>query len=155
MAGTGSGAATGAPGGGRRAAFFVPMAKPPTTTGTNGKRVGPHGRVYDSERLARVRESMTALIAPHRPSQSLRGALSMDVRWCYPPRGTHRAGEPYALKPDIDNACKLVLDCMQRLGFFEDDRQVAELHVVQAFSDVPGLYVAVSEIGYPKPQVEG
>lgn len=131
------------------------MAKPPTVTGTNGKRVGPRGRVYDSDTLAQVRESMTALIAPYRTSQRLTGALSVDVRWCYPPRGGHRAGEPYALKPDIDNSVKLVLDCMQRLGFFADDRQVAELHVVQAFAEPSGLYVAVRELPNPNAQVEG
>ena len=126
--------------------FFCPMAKPPTATGANGKRVSRSGAVYDSEALSSARYSLMSRIAPHSPSERLTGALSVEVRWLYPVRGSHAPGEPYAQKPDVDNACKLVLDCLQRAAFFADDKQVAELHAVQAYAEVPGLYVRVKQI---------
>lgn len=127
--------------------FFCPMARPPTATGANGKRVGRSGAVYDSERLAKARDSLMAHIATHSPSQPLSGPLSVGIVWLYPTRGRHADGEPYAQKPDIDNSLKLVLDCMQRTGFMADDKQVAEIRAVQAWSETPGLYVRVSQIG--------
>lgn len=129
-------------------AFFAPMRRPPTATGSNGKRYdGRSGAVYDSPALARARESIEAAIAPHSPSRPLTGPLSVEVRWCYPLRGRHRQGDPYAQKPDIDNSVKALLDALVRLGFISDDRLIAELRVVQAWAEPPGVYVRCAEIG--------
>ena len=129
-------------------AFFAPMRLPPTATGSNGKRYdGRSGAVYDSPALARARESIEAAIAPHSPSRPLTGPLSVEVRWCYPLMGRHRQGEPYAQKPDIDNSVKALLDALVRLGFISDDRLIAELRVVQAWAEPPGVYVRCAEIG--------
>lgn len=77
----------------------------------------------------------------------MQGALYVEVRWLYPKTGGHVDGEPYAAKPDADNSAKLVLDALQHTGWFADDKQVAELRVVQAYGEPSGLYVCVAEIG--------
>ena len=128
--------------------FFAPMRRPPTITGANGKRNDRRsGRSYDSPELKAARESIEAAIASHRPPEPLTGPLSAEVRWCYPLKGRHRQGEPYAQKPDIDNSCKALFDALQRLGFIEDDRLIAEEHVYQAWWEPPGVYIAIREIG--------
>lgn len=128
-------------------AFFAPMRRPPTATGANGKRYDSRsGAVYDSPELARARESIEAAIAPYSPPQSLGGPLSIEVRWCYPLKGKHRQGEPYAQKPDIDNSCKSLFDALQRLGFIADDRLIVEEHVYQAWSEPSGVYVRISQV---------
>lgn len=127
--------------------FFAPMRRPPTATGSNGKRYDRRsGRVYDSPELKAARESIEAAIAPYSPPQPLTGPCAVEVRWCYPPRGGHLPGEPYAAKPDIDNSCKALFDAMQRLGFIADDRLIVEEHVFQAWWDPPGIYVRLREV---------
>lgn len=132
-------------------AFFAPMRRPPTATGSNGKRYDRRsGAVYDSPELARARESIEAAIAPYSPPEALTGPLSIEVRWCYPLRGRHNQGEPYASKPDIDNSCKALFDALQGLGFIADDRLIVEEHVYQAWSEPPGVFVRISQVNWSK-----
>lgn len=124
--------------------FFAPMRRPPTVTGSNGKRYDRRsGAVYDDSALRAARDTIEAALAPHRPPQPLSGALGIEVRWCYPLKGRHYQGEPYTAKPDIDNSCKALFDALARLGFIVDDRLLAVEHVSQAWWEPSGVYVRI------------
>lgn len=126
---------------------FFPMPRPPKVTGTNGKRYDRRtGAVYDSPALGEARALIEASVGLRAPQRPMCGALYAEVRWLYPPTKAHASGEPYAAKPDADNAAKLVLDALQRTGWYADDKQVAELRVVQAYGEPSGLYVRIEEI---------
>ncbi|MBY4796755.1 RusA family crossover junction endodeoxyribonuclease [Collinsella sp. AGMB00827] len=127
--------------------FFAPMRRPPTATGANGKRVNTKtGAIFDSDDLAEARTAIEAAISPFVPKKPLHGAIGTEIRWCYPTRGKRAQGEPYTAKPDADNSAKALMDALERLGFIEDDKLVAELHIFQAWSDPSGLYVRLWEI---------
>lgn len=127
--------------------FFAPMRRPPTATGANGKRNDRRsGRVYDSPALSEARESIEAAIAPYAPPEPITGPCSLEIRWCFPLRGGHRQGEPYAQKPDWDNSAKVPCDALQRLGFIADDKQICDGRVVKAWSEPSGVYMRLAEI---------
>lgn len=127
--------------------FFAPMKRPPTVTGSNGKRVDKRsGRIYDAPELSRAREAIESAIAQYRPLEPLSGPLSIEVRWCYPLKRGHRQGEPYTQKPDIDNSCKALFDALQKLGFISDDKLIVEEHVYQAWSEPPGVYILIEQV---------
>ena len=45
---------------------------------------------------------------------------------------------PHIKNCDIDNLAKNLLDCMTKLGFWKDDRQVFDLHIVKRYEDGNG-----------------
>ena len=123
------------------------MKRPPSVTAANGKRYDRRsGAIYDSDALSAARESIESAIAPHTPSCAATGPLAVTVKWCYPLRGRHRQGEPYAQKPDIDNTCKALFDALQRLGFIADDKLIVEEHIYQAWSEPSGVYVRIEQV---------
>lgn len=73
--------------------------------------------------------------------------LNVDITLCF-------HGEaplaPKVTRPDIDNLAKMMLDAMTRARYWEDDNQVASLHVVKCVYANPCnddlLFVRVSEI---------
>ena len=57
---------------------------------------------------------------------------------------------PMVTRPDIDNLAKMILDAMTRARFWEDDNQVATLHITKCIYSSQGdndiISVKVSEI---------
>lgn len=48
---------------------------------------------------------------------------------------------PHARKPDLDNLCKELLDCMTRLHFWHDDGQVFSVRMEKRYADPPFIRV--------------
>ena len=47
-------------------------------------------------------------------------------------------------RPDIDNACKSILDALNRIAFY-DDAQVVQLTAMKRYSDEPRVVVKLME----------
>lgn len=48
-------------------------------------------------------------------------------------------------KPDVDNVAKIVLDALNQVAY-QDDKQVAELHVYRYYSDTPRVEIEIEEM---------
>lgn len=48
-------------------------------------------------------------------------------------------------KPDVDNVAKIVLDALNQVAY-QDDKQVAELHVYRYYSDCPRVEIEIEEM---------
>ena len=70
----------------------------------------------------------------------------MLVKWCYPATEKHPAGTWKTTKPDTDNLQKALLDSMTKLGFWKDDAQVCSQIVEKFWSDVPGVFVYITQL---------
>ena len=96
-----------------------------------------------------AQNDLLALLLPHRPALPLDGAVVVCVTWRYPWRKgeskrTRAEGViPCTTRPDVDNICKMLLDCMTRLAFWTDDGQVARLTVCKEWGDDPGIGIQV------------
>ena len=127
--------------------FFIAM-HPPTATAQERKVKVINGKpiFYDPPAVKLAKELLSACLAQHRPTQPMTGGLSLRVLWLFP-RGAHPHGAWRTTKPDTDNLQKMLKDCMTRVGFWEDDAQVAREIIEKRWSDEPcGIYIEIEPL---------
>lgn len=104
---------------------------------------------------AQAKNELIALMAQYAPEKPLDGPLELVVRWRYPfrasePKKNRVAGVRFCdTRPDVDNICKLLLDCMTRLGFWQDDSQVARLEFGKYWAEQPGIGIEINQLKNP------
>ena len=131
--------------------FFL-NTNPPTATAQmkQVRVVGGKPMFYDPPRVKEARQTLSALLSPHRPASPLAGPISLRVLWLFPKGKSHRNGEWRITKPDTDNLPKMLKDCMTRVGFWNDDAQVVREVVEKRWSDDPaGIYIELEELEDP------
>lgn len=127
--------------------FFMPMV-PPTVTFQNKDLAVVKGRpvIFDSAELIAVKAKLRAHLAKYVPEEPIQGPVRIMVKWCYPVTGKHKNGEWKITKPDTDNLQKALLDCMTKLHYWKDDAQVCSQVVEKFWSDVPGIFVYITQL---------
>lgn len=121
---------------------------PPTVTSQekgvfvrNGKPI-----FYTKDEVKRAKQLFAWYLYKNRPEQPFKGAVMLKTVWTFPIVGKHKDGEYKTTKPDTDNLVKLFKDCMTKVGFWQDDAQVAYEVTVKQFGGSPGIDVSVNEI---------
>ncbi len=126
--------------------FFLPMV-PPTKTHQQKKVTVVKGKpiFYEPDELKAVRSKLQAHLGQHVPEEKFVGPVRLITKWCYPV-GKHKEGEYKTTKPDTDNMIKMLKDVMTKLGYWQDDAQVASEITEKFWSGVPGIYVKVESL---------
>ena len=115
--------------------FFIPLARIPTVTAQEkGERI-KNGKIihYDKPEIADTKQLFMAHLAKHLPKEPfvkgkpLRVILTFGFPWSGGKKGPDMAYK--RTKPDCDNLAKLFLDCMTRVGFWDDDQQIVSLQI--------------------------
>lgn len=136
-------------------AFHLPITPPKATSQSAGKRMAIiNGRpmFFKNNAAASAEHDYLSLCAPHRPPAPICGPVRLSVDFVFPwrksePKKRRALGRvPMTSKPDCSNAIKALEDCLTKLGFWNDDGQVADLHVTKAWGDRVGVTISVSEI---------
>ena len=82
------------------------------------------------------------------PTKPLEGALMVQLVFWMPRSKDHyrtgkfsdllkpNAPEMHIKKPDGDNLAKLVLDCLEKSGFYKNDSQVCKLQVEKLYVNI-------------------
>ena len=127
--------------------FFMPMI-PPTTTFQDKELAVRHGKpvIFDSAELIAVKAKLQGHLSKYIPAEPVTGPIRILVKWCYPATDAHPAGTWKITKPDSDNLQKALLDCMTRLKFWKDDAQVCSQIAEKFWSDVPGVFVYITQL---------
>ena len=137
--------------------FYIPCIPPKSTAQTSlrimkrkdgsqfvGKMQSSKGKQTQSELLT--------LLMPHAPQIPFEGAVAIQITWNYPWRKSEskkNRAKKFVFcdtRPDVDNLCKMLFDCMTRLGFWADDSQIAVLSFSKTWGDEPGISIAIREI---------
>lgn len=109
------------------------------------------GKMASSKGKKTQNELMT-LLSQHVPDIPLGGPLGVEIHWAYPwrksePKKNRTFGFRYCdTRPDVDNLCKMLFDCMTRLGFWNDDSQISVLCFKKVWSDEPCIKISVKQI---------
>lgn len=116
-------------------------------------------RVYDAHTAEGWKSCVAAAWLQNKPAgfQTLTGPLALQLTFFVKRPKAHflkaglRPDAPYYCesKPDADNLSKAVLDCLTRIGAWEDDAQICELLVVKRYvaADVnPGACVTIEAL---------
>jgi Holliday junction resolvase RusA-like endonuclease len=121
---------------------------PPTVTAQEQKTGIRNGKPfrYDPPELKAAKQKLTAHLSRFKPDKPYCGGIRLVTKWLFP-RGSHRDGEYRTTRPDTDNLQKMLKDCMTRVGFWKDDAQVCSEITEKFWAELPGLYVAIQEIG--------
>ena len=83
-----------------------------------------------------------AVLEQYTPAEPLKGPVRLEVQFIFPgERQTIRTA-----KPDLDNLLKGVLDICTRLGYWQDDAQVAAIDVRKMDSPMPGIFFRAETI---------
>lgn len=127
--------------------FFVPMV-PPTVTAQEQKTGMRNGKPfrYDPPELKAAKQKLTAYLSRFRPDIPYSGGVQLVTKWLFP-KGAHKDGEYRITRPDTDNLQKMLKDCMTKVGFWKDDAQVCSEITEKFWAELPGLYIAIREIG--------
>lgn len=123
--------------------FFVPLKKIPTVTHQQKRVRVVSGKpmFYEDDRLGQARELFMAHLSKHAPVEPTTGPVQLIVKWLYQKPVKAQSGQYKTSKPDLDNAQKLLQDCMTDLKFWNDDAQIASLVSEKFYSDVTGIYI--------------
>lgn len=137
--------------------FFMPCVPPKSTHQASLRIITPKdGRKpfvgkYESSKGKLAQNFLATLLMPHAPAEAFEGPVTVSVYWTYPWRVAdtkkrRAAGwQPCYTKPDCDNLCKTLFDCMTRLGFWEDDSRVASLRFTKGWGDRPGIHIEIKK----------
>ena len=127
--------------------FFMPMLPPETTHQMKKVRVVKgKPQFYEPTELIAARSKLEAHLSAHIPENKYTDGVRLLVKWCFPINGKHQDGEYKTTKPDLDNAMKLLLDCMTKTGYWKDDNLIASMVVEKFWSKTPGIYVVIESI---------
>ena len=126
--------------------FFMAM-EPPTCTYQEKKVTVVHGKpvFYDPPEVKAARAKLMDHLLKHQPEKPIKTGCRLVVKWCFQ-KGSHKDGESRITKPDTDNLQKLLKDCMTACRFWKDDALVASEIVEKFWSQIPGIYVRVTEL---------
>lgn len=93
---------------------------------------------------------LEALLRPYAPTSPADGPVGLELTFGIRiPASTSKRMRaamlaqktPHARKPDLDNLCKELLDCMTRLHFWHDDGQVFSVRMEKRYADPPFIRV--------------
>lgn len=110
------------------------------------------GRAYKSKEQEANERTLEALLMPHKPENALSGPVSLFFIASMPiPASTGKRAlelilggkNAHTKKPDVDNLGKQLLDCMTRLRFWADDKQVWQLSGKKIYAATPGWHITL------------
>jgi len=130
--------------------FHLPITPPKATSQT--KRlvmVGGKPRFFPKKSHKDAEHDLLTLCMPYAPAEPLQGPLSLTVNFVFPWRASESQKRramgkmPCDTRPDCDNLVKLVADVLTKLRFYNDDGQIAYLHVSKSWGDKVGISVVI------------
>lgn len=101
---------------------------------------------YEPPELKNAREKFMAHFAKYTPDRKIKGPVRMIVKWCFPIKGSHEDGEYKDTKPDCGNSNKLLEDCLEDLGFYKNDAQIASSITEKFWAEIPGIYIRIEAL---------
>ena len=135
--------------------FFIDCI-PPKTTAQSTTRVFKNkytGKMFigKTEKGATTRNEIIGLLIPYRPKLPLQDALKLKIEWVYPYLKSVRKKDlgkkiPCTTRPDCDNLCKFLCDCMTRCGYWADDSIVSVLEFSKYYYEKPGIHITIENI---------
>ena len=107
---------------------------------------------YAKSKGKKTQDELMRWLADHVPPEPYTKPVQLTVDWNYPwrkqePKKNRATGSKWCdTRPDVDNLCKLLLDCMTKLGYWTDDSLVASLTFNKRWVDSPGIGIEIKDL---------
>lgn len=115
--------------------------------------INGHDMTFKSKSQQANENTLEALLLPWIPEKPMEGPLKLSIMayfpipksWSKKKRQEASKGEMrHTSKPDLDNLFKQVKDCMTRLRFWGDDRQISDYgQSGKRYGERPGWHITV------------
>ena len=126
----------------------VPKARP--------RVVNVHGfsRTYTPKRTTNFENLVKVMYTESYPDVVLSGPLAMEIRVFFQiPKSATKKNRtkwltgryPVTKRPDLDNLIKSICDALNKVAY-DDDSQVAEIHITKEYGEIPKTMVTLKEI---------
>lgn len=109
--------------------FDIPSSTP------QQRKLAGGGATHPTQGLRYARAAWRALVEPYRPARPMAGAVGMLVFLSYHTDDKEKQGEYKTTRPDGDNLLKIIKDAMTKAGYWKDDNQVADEHIVRLWTE--------------------
>lgn len=138
--------------------FTLNIEPPATTAQQKGERVvlPKHGKPfighYTKKKVAQAALAFGVALAPHRIPTPMVGPILLTMTFVYPWRKSEPKRNrlknimPKFTIPDVDNSAKLIIDVMTKQKFWNDDGQIADLHLRKYWGNHPGITILAYEM---------
>ena len=126
--------------------FFAPMEIVPKTTNQQKKFSLKSKTFYKTPKMLEAEYRLKTALNGHQPKEKFIKPIKFTVYWIFEKTQKAKDGEVKAVIPDLDNLLKSLQDIMKRLGFYEDDRLIVEVHTKKVMHQKSGLYVEIEEV---------
>ena len=129
------------------ATFFIP-GNPVAQGRGRIVRIGQNARIADPVKSREWKAYVKAVAAEHAPATPSSKPIYLSLRFDFMRPKSRKRDRFVVTRPDVDNLAKGIMDAMNGI-FFEDDRQVASLGVLKAYTKAdgaPGVYVHLSDM---------
>ena len=89
---------------------------------------------FKSSRLQQTEDFYLNELRTRAPKEPIHGAVSLTIDFDYFTPKKKERGRWKITRPDCDNLVKLLIDCMTKLGFWDDDAQISRLLITKQYS---------------------
>ena len=120
---------------------------PSGTAQQKGVRI-VHGKPYFYKK-ASVEEAEAVFkraLLPHAPKKPSTRPIKLTVWFCFDVKDRKLWGQPKPTRPDTDNYLKMFKDLMTECGFWKDDAQVVDEHVIKTYAEKATIGVRWEEV---------
>lgn len=112
-----------------------------------GGRLVPFIEHYRKANVQLARNMFTVKMKPYRPKQPSERPIKLLVCLYFDVKQPKKLWGKYkTTRPDCDNYVKEIKDVMTELGFWKDDAQVVDLHVIKRYSEKATIYIQLEEL---------
>lgn len=112
-----------------------------------GGRLVPFIEHYRKANVQLARNMFTVKMKPYRPKQPSDRPIRLAVCLYFNISKPQKLWGKYkTTRPDCDNYVKEIKDVMTELGFWKDDAQVVDLHVIKRYSEKATIYIQLEEL---------
>lgn len=136
--------------------FILPIT-PTAQQRPRHARINGRDITYKSQQQKKNERELESALLPHRPKAPIEGPVELSFVATFPVPASWTAKRKsdaisrrrwHTSKPDTDNLCKQLKDAMTRLGFWNDDRQVAAYgRIEKRYGERGEWLVTVTELG--------
>lgn len=119
----------------------------PKATAQMRKFNGKTHTCYKSKTLETTEKLYQVQLLPHKPEKPAEGAIRLFIYLYFDKKRPKKLWGKYkTTRPDVDNFCKALIDQMTKCGYWLDDAQIVDLHIIKYYAEKASIVVDWQEV---------
>ena len=129
-----------------RTQFELRFDTMPKGTAQQKRYDGRRGIYFKSKKLIALEQTFANALFPYTPELPSDKPIKLVVWFGFDTKEKRKWGHYKTTRPDCDNYVKEFKDVMTKVGFWLDDAQVVDLHIIKTYSENAFIWVRIDEL---------